>query len=260
VLTGRTAPQVQPVIGEQRLLLLRWCRLHSGLGGLDEVGWVRDWRGGGCSVSSTSPSTVHAVLPHTAHRRPLPAVFGRSPPGPIRPGGNDGSIEGDQPQAIRRAIDLGGAPCPAPLMPLGDKQRDPQHGVLPDLVELPGRVGPVITGTEEARGSNPLTSTTSTNVDPPRLLGLPGTPQIGRERLTASPLQPRMRGSPRRTTGRAHYRGLAWVLGMCVLAMCVWWRRAGRVVDQQGGPPPGHEVPGLLAGGVQRDPDQAVIG
>ena len=112
--------------------------------------------------------------------------------------------------------------------------------------QLGTAVGLLLTRTEEARGSNPLTSTTSTNVDPARLLGLPGTPQIGRERLTASPLQPRMRGSPRRTTSRAHYRGLAWVLGMCVLAMYVWWRRAGRVVDQQGGPPPGHEVPGLL--------------
>src|SRR5215469_14012019 len=45
--------------------------------------------------------TVHAVLPHTALRRSSPPAFGRCPPGPERPGGDDGSAQGDQPEVVR---------------------------------------------------------------------------------------------------------------------------------------------------------------
>jgi hypothetical protein len=78
--------------------------------GIEEVGWVRGWRGSSCSVSSPSPS--NRACGSLAHGSPTSFTGGvrRSPPGPVRPGSDDGSVEGNQPQAVGRAVDLGEAP------------------------------------------------------------------------------------------------------------------------------------------------------
>ncbi len=92
------------------------------------------------SVSSPARRTGHAVLPHPAHRRPSPAVFDRSPPGPVRPGSDDDSVEVDQSERVARSVDLGESPGPAAFVPLREEQGEAHLGVLPDLVERMGRV------------------------------------------------------------------------------------------------------------------------
>jgi hypothetical protein len=50
-------------------------------------GWFGKWLAWWRLLRSSPPRrNVHAVLPHTAPRRPSPAVFDQSPPGPVRPG------------------------------------------------------------------------------------------------------------------------------------------------------------------------------
>jgi hypothetical protein len=101
----------------------------------------RSWRGElARSISSPARRTVHAVLQHTAHRRPSPAVFDQCPPGPVGPGCGDDSIEGDQPERVTRSVNLGEAPGAMTLMTFRQEQREPHHRVVAGLVERLGGV------------------------------------------------------------------------------------------------------------------------
>jgi len=53
------------------------------------------------SCWSCRAHTVHAVLPHTALRRSSPPAFGFTSPRPVRTWRDDGSVEVDQPEAVR---------------------------------------------------------------------------------------------------------------------------------------------------------------
>jgi len=85
--------------------------------------------------------TVHAVLPHTAHRRPSPAVFGnKRPPGPIRPGSDDEPVEVDQAEMVRRLAYVTQPPTPTLAMEVGHEDRQSLERMAHDLVEGTGRV------------------------------------------------------------------------------------------------------------------------
>jgi hypothetical protein len=92
------------------------------------------------SFSSSPPSNPACGSP--APGSPTPSTGGVRPE-PAKtdsPGGDDDSVEGDQAQACRRPIHLGEPPRATTLVSFGNEQRDPHDGVLPDLVEDPGRV------------------------------------------------------------------------------------------------------------------------
>src|SRR6478609_8374300 len=82
--------------------------------------------------------TVHAVLPHTAHRRRSPPGIRCHPPGPERPGCSNNSVKADQPEVIRwleehhRTTEGTG-----PLVPFADHQHQAHPHISLDLVEVP---------------------------------------------------------------------------------------------------------------------------
>jgi hypothetical protein len=85
--------------------------------------------------------TVHAIFPHTAPRRSSPVGIQRPDrPRPVGSWRDDGSVEVDQPQAVRRLVgdDLHAVP-PAAFVALADEPREAVHRVVVDLVE--GAIG-----------------------------------------------------------------------------------------------------------------------
>ena len=107
-------------------------------------GRVGDWRGpvGHGPFPVPAHQTVRAVLPHTAYRRSSPAVFGLAAPVPEGSGRNDGSIEADQAHPVGRQEQLFEAPSPgsSPVALLGQPDREPLEGVVPDLAKDTGGV------------------------------------------------------------------------------------------------------------------------
>jgi hypothetical protein len=97
---------------------------------------IADWSG----FLPPPPRTVRAVLPHTAHRRSSPPAFGSFPsPRPMWTRRDDGSVEIDQPKAVRR---LEGqdrpAVAPSALVALGHVPGKAVGRVVADLVEVMG--------------------------------------------------------------------------------------------------------------------------
>src|SRR4029450_11529066 len=93
------------------------------------------------SVSSRPPSNRACDFP--AHGSPTSFTGGvrPGPPPPDGPGSDDGSGEGDQPEAIWCLVGhQPPSPGPAAFVALGHKQGGPGHGECADLVELAGRV------------------------------------------------------------------------------------------------------------------------
>src|SRR4029450_1883769 len=121
---------------------------------LTTSGRVGGWRGGtptertgarpqiGPPLPAPPRQTVRAVLPHTAYRRSSPATFGLAAPVPEGSGRNDGPIEADQAHPAGRQEHLFEAPSPgsSAVALLGQPDREPLEGVVPDLAEDPGGV------------------------------------------------------------------------------------------------------------------------
>ena len=91
------------------------CKHRSGHDEVGRVGERRlaprglaDW----CRFPPAPHRSVHAVLPHTAHRRSSPSAFGSLTPGPVRPGRGDGSVQADQSIAVRSGVE-----CSSPVAP-----------------------------------------------------------------------------------------------------------------------------------------------
>src|SRR5215213_9392662 len=109
-----------------------------------QMGRVGDWCGpvGHGPFPVPARQTVRAVLPHTAYRRFSPAVFGLAAPVPEGSGRNDGSIEADQAHPVGRQEQLFEAPSPgsSPVALLGQPDREPLEGVVPDLAKDAGGV------------------------------------------------------------------------------------------------------------------------
>jgi hypothetical protein len=116
---------------------------------------VGDWRGpvGHGPFPVPARQTVRAVLPHTAYRRSSPAVFGLAAPVSEGSGRNDGPIEADQAHPVGRQEQLFEAPSPgsSPVALLGQPDREPLEGVVPDLAKDAGGVAVAESGRELAR-------------------------------------------------------------------------------------------------------------
>src|SRR4051794_32516958 len=93
--------------------------------------WL-DWPG----FLPPPPRSVHAVFSHTALRRSSPSAFGSRSPRPVWPRRDDGSVEADQSQPVRRAVDDSPPAVPvAALVALGDEAGQAYERVERDLVE-----------------------------------------------------------------------------------------------------------------------------
>src|SRR3954454_7026773 len=98
--------------------------------------WL-DWPG----FLPPPPRSVHAVFSHTALRRSSPSAFGSRSPRPIWPRRDDGSVEADQSQSVRRLVDNRPPAVPiAAFVTLGDEAGHAHERVEHDLVEGVGGV------------------------------------------------------------------------------------------------------------------------
>jgi hypothetical protein len=79
---------------------------------------LADW----CRFPPAPHRSVHAVVPHTAHRRSSPSAFGSLTPRPVRPGRSDGSVQADQSVAVGPGVERVSAVAPRLLMAGCDPQ------------------------------------------------------------------------------------------------------------------------------------------
>jgi len=95
---------------------------------------------GRAPFSAPPRGTVHAVLPHTAHRRSSPSAFGCGPPVPEGPGGDDGPEEAGETKTVTGSQEQGESEPAVPFAALGHEQGQPFHRMVVHLREHPGRV------------------------------------------------------------------------------------------------------------------------